>query len=397
MRQMIILLVLLLASSAQAKTIVGEVMDGGNPVSGAKVEIIRLDNDTYYTSGGKDAPGNFFGGEILTSPTNSGKPYVTITASTPPEDTGKIMNLLQTAATGIFISESDITPATKNLIVRAWSADGSKYGYSGSFPWGDAQQGNLTQNVGNISLTYNAEVPGTPTVILSHNGYDLDLNPLVTCQISVNNSELTTPKYQYHLDDVTPNQGSTGTKYDTDASSPLLSGLVLGHTYQLCATAHNAFGSSKEEGKSAEKYIKDSSGTVAPVSFTLNFNTGADNSQLNLNFFALPFAPDAGGKWYAPDNAKYKEISTAYDLVKAINEANGNVNLVSTFGKWDSTPSVQKDAGVLILDNNPDNTAKEPGQTKDVKTRLQELPLQQGEGYQVYVTQPGSLTIKNKL
>jgi hypothetical protein len=376
------LIFFMLSSAVCAKTITGRVMDGQSAVSGAKIEIILLAGGTYYTSGNYTAPPvtNFSGGSILQS--SNGSYYVTTTGSN-----GYIKSPQTNTESGIFISESDTTPATKSLMVRAWSADGNKYGYSGSFPWGDAQQGNLTQNVGNISLTYAAAKPGTPTVILTHSGYDLDLNPLVTGQITIADSELITYKYQYHLDDITNSAAKIiGTTYQTDASSFSIPSLQLGHTYQLYAKAHNGFGWGDTEGKSGQITIKDSSGTPAPVSFTLTFNTGDENSQLSLNFFALPFAPDANGKWYAPGNTTNKEIKTAYDLVRAINEANGKVNIVSTFGKWDSAPSAQKDAGVLLPGNDP----------APVKADLEKIVLKQGEGYQLYVTQPGSINIKNK-
>ena len=94
-------------------------------------------------------------------------------------------------------------------------------------------------------------------------------------------------------------------------------------------------------------------------------------------------------------------IERAYDLVKAANASIGpNAKKVSSFGRWSA--SMQEDGGVLILDNDPDSTKKEPGQNTDVATRLKQQVLAQGEGYQFYLddlnTVPGGkveLMIKN--
>jgi hypothetical protein len=106
-----------------------------------------------------------------------------------------------------------------------------------------------------------------------------------------------------------------------------------------------------------------------------------------INNFAMPFAPDSAGKWYAPNNTTYKEITTAYSLVKAINEAALNQNVVSTFGYWDR--KTQKVVGVMIPNNNPEDAT--------AKASLQNINLIQSEGYQVYITntQKVELLIKN--
>lgn len=128
-------------------------------------------------------------------------------------------------------------------------------------------------------------------------------------------------------------------------------------------------------------------GAAGPQTFTLTLESGVPGKP-GINFFAMPFA----GPWYVykEDGSKIlhdgttNEVTNAYHLIKAINVAKGS-KVVSTFGKWDKTN--QSDAGVLIANNDPDSDP--------AKSALQNISLQQGEGYQVYVTQKVTLVIKN--
>jgi hypothetical protein len=122
-------------------------------------------------------------------------------------------------------------------------------------------------------------------------------------------------------------------------------------------------------------------------SYVLTFEAGADGKP-GINFFSMPVPPDKDGKWYAETlaGAYLGEVANAYQLVNAINSAAGtDQKIVSTFGRWDNSPAEQKDAGVLIQNNDP----------AQVTAVLGNIPLKQGEGYQVYVNQKVSLRIKN--
>lgn len=132
------------------------------------------------------------------------------------------------------------------------------------------------------------------------------------------------------------------------------------------------------------------SGSSAPQFLSYVFKPG-------INFFSMPFGFDSNSRWYSFDgngnalqysdslgnNTNY--IVKAYDLIKAINTMAGQ-KVVSTFGDWDE--SKQQDGGILLDKNNdPD---KDPAMT----TLIGKV-LTQGRGYQVYVTAPVTLIIKN--
>jgi hypothetical protein len=141
-------------------------------------------------------------------------------------------------------------------------------------------------------------------------------------------------------------------------------------------------------------------GTIAQT-FLLTLESGVAGGKPGINFVAMPFA----GPWYPyrsdgvtkigftyGGSTKY-EIRNALDLVLAIDGAARGTgiprNVVSTFGEWDKRSGEQKDAGVLIPANDPFH---EPAYSE-----LQSKILRQGEGYQVYLTEPAKLelVIKN--
>lgn len=128
---------------------------------------------------------------------------------------------------------------------------------------------------------------------------------------------------------------------------------------------------------------------AGPQSYVLTFEAGADGKP-GINFFSMPVPPAENGKWYAETLAgeALGEVSNAYQLVTAINSAAGaGQKVVSTFGRWDNRPSEQRDSGVLIPNNNPEQ----------VRSILENISLKQGEGYQLYVTKRVSLLIKNTM
>jgi hypothetical protein len=113
-------------------------------------------------------------------------------------------------------------------------------------------------------------------------------------------------------------------------------------------------------------------GASAPaLSLPLTLETGVHG----INHFSLPFP----GPWYVNGVA----IANAYDLVKAINTAAGS-NVVSTFAKWVGPYAVETQ-GLEIAGRDP-----EP-----VRAELEAIPLVNGGGYQVYMTQPVTIIIRN--
>ncbi len=114
-----------------------------------------------------------------------------------------------------------------------------------------------------------------------------------------------------------------------------------------------------------------STGGIVALSRPLTLETGVHG----INHFSLPFpAP-----WYVNGVA----IANAYDLVKAINTAAGS-NVVSTFAKWVGPYAVETQ-GLEIAGRDP-----EP-----VRAELEAIPLVNGGGYQVYMTQPVTIIIRN--
>jgi hypothetical protein len=133
-----------------------------------------------------------------------------------------------------------------------------------------------------------------------------------------------------------------------------------------------------------------------PQTFLLTLESGVAGGKPGINFIAMPFA----GPWYAyrsdgttkvlfdplRGGPTTNEVKTAGDMVLAINVAAPG-NVVSTFGKWDNRPAEQRDAGVLIVGRDP---YVEPART-DLEAIT--LTLKQGEGYQVYITPVGGITL----
>ncbi len=135
---------------------------------------------------------------------------------------------------------------------------------------------------------------------------------------------------------------------------------------------------------------------VPPVSHSLLITFLRDQQNLiGINSFSMPVTPvnpeealDAA-YWYATDANDVDllngaAISTAYDLVKAVNAAAGD-NVVSTFGEWNETEMAEN--GVLIQNENPDGPQK---------AALEAIKLKPGEGYQLYLVGVDQVQIKIK-
>ena len=113
----------------------------------------------------------------------------------------------------------------------------------------------------------------------------------------------------------------------------------------------------------------------------LILESGVPGGGLGINLFSMPVAPDDEGIWYATYDLTTVEISDAYDLVLAINGAAGT-NVVVNFGYWSATPP-QELVRVDIPGNEP----------SAVITDLQAIDIEQGIGYQVYITEVPSVTM----
>jgi len=158
-------------------------------------------------------------------------------------------------------------------------------------------------------------------------------------------------------------------------------------------------------GDWSDEYSYTYGAGVPLLSAIIIFESGVATNKFGLNFFAMPFSPDADGKWWAfkstdgsacmfnnISNASTNEITTAYDLVMAINSL--QANSVSTFGYWNKAAAEQKVNGVMVSYDNgfgqrSINTTK----------KLEDMQLKTTEGYQVYLTLPAGqkveLLIKN--
>lgn len=156
-----------------------------------------------------------------------------------------------------------------------------------------------------------------------------------------------------------------------------------GNTYSIKAAAYNDFNNDGTKdfcdpwATTADYTI---AGSPSELSYLLTLESGLPGKP-GINFIAMPFPKP----WYAykEDGTQLQnglEITNALQLVQAVNEAKGP-NIVSTFGYWDAVN--QADAGVIIPDKDP------------TKANLG-FNLEQGVGYQLYVTQPVKLVIKNQ-
>jgi hypothetical protein len=252
---------------------------------------------------------------------------------------------------------------------------------------------------------YLAGPPAAPGVSATLSGYNLDLKPMVTVSITApTNTQLANVrggKYHFEVREGSWTIGAVVIAGDTNSTSFSLSpasALQFGRTYYVGVYARNYFADGPYTVADPPVVISEIGET--PQSFTLTLESGTP-AKPGINFFAMPFA----GPWYAFQADRttpvtftnYGGVSTnqvvrVYDLAKAVNRLAGG-NVVSTFGKWNSDPAVQKDVGILVLGTNPDSTATEPGQTQNVTTRLKNLALKQGEGYQIYSNAGRSLTL----
>lgn len=268
---------------------------------------------------------------------------------------------------------------------RVW-AEGNRgvnnhYGLAADYTSGPGD--NAKSIIWAIDANYRAAQPFDPFILKftysAITAYDAQGHKTSSSQLTVDwaqklpgtgeNAEVTSVRWHY---------GKGGAMIDIEVpndSSNNYGNLVLNDpaqgTYSFQAALVNSWGVT---GPSTQLDY-DVSGGAGLQSFTLILESAAPTGP-GINFFSMPFA----APWYVG----IKEIKTAYDLVVEINSAAGP-NVVSTFGRWDKTATVQDDVGVLILDNDPDSIKVEPGQTQDVTTRLKGLFLEQGEGYQVYI------------
>jgi hypothetical protein len=265
---------------------------------------------------------------------------------------------------------------------------GNTYLVKGPFDLGTTKPTDSYIKSSDVSAYYTAATPPAATVTLTLEGITYPAyNGIISSSIGAISAgyEKTGTKYALYI--VT---GGTDAKDDGALSDqPVKEGggalssytADKGRIYRAKMAYVNAFTSGNENwGWSSNLLIPET-----PAAFTLAFKSKVSSGKPGINSFSLPFA----GPWYAykADGTtglyEGKKIESAYDLIKAINEAAGD-KIVSSCGKWDN--SEQKISGFMLSAKDPD--------AEDVKTKLQAATLVQGEGYQIYVTKDVVLVIK---
>lgn len=168
------------------------------------------------------------------------------------------------------------------------------------------------------------------------------------------------------------------------AQSLTVSNVPTGQTYYLALKSYNGV---------VESYISNVTGAGfggggGQLSWTLTIESQVASGSHGINHFSLPFP----GPWFAykaDGTTLLRQISTAYDLVKAINSASGS-NIVSTFTRWDGASHTPNETGVIIP-----APAFDPDATTDVQTALNAIPLANGTAFELYATQAVNIVIKN--
>jgi hypothetical protein len=135
-------------------------------------------------------------------------------------------------------------------------------------------------------------------------------------------------------------------------------------------------------------------------SYTLNLQSGVPSGKPGINFIAIPFL----SPWYVykadgitPINVSgdSNELTTARNLVDAINANAGptknGAGIVKSFGRWE--PTAQEDRGIMITYQIGGTMVQTPVKVGD---SLENISLAPGVGFQVYVSAPTTIVIKNK-
>jgi hypothetical protein len=180
---------------------------------------------------------------------------------------------------------------------------------------------------------------------------------------------------------------------DSGVTTREITALTTGEVYYFQVFSYKESGGAKFFNTSGVKVAAvpmGVGGEVLPLSHILTFETGAHG----INHYSMPFP----SPWFIFDTGdnpvtftnfggqSTNEVENAYDMVKAINAEAGS-NIVSTFAKW-LGPNITPEAeGIKIGGNDP-----EP-----VKSTLGAITLENGVSYQVYLTAPVTLKIKNTL
>ncbi len=267
----------------------------------------------------------------------------------------------------VFWSGSDTKAGTLKLLLRAEDANvpngaGTTVkrfrNASLSQPYDD--KGNPITNFSvDTALSNIEDSPPPASGKAMHIGFDLIMNPIIFTTLEVVDKDPWTGDYgvayyavtSYHYKvtqdgtnalvgegDVAPNNGK---KAEFNLPPVMFTGWPSGK-YWITPTASNGYTSAQIPARDGTPFsFTFTAGAGGPLSYPLTIESQVATNKPGFNFFAMPILPDKDGKWYATktDGTALlggKEITNAYALVKALNEAAGG-NYISTFGKWDRT------------------------------------------------------------
>ncbi len=240
---------------------------------------------------------------------------------------------------------------------------------------------------GSITLTWTA-----PYLLDAHNAlmpvsaYDIRIatTPIVDTWEAGN----TNPNHVTNWSSATP---VTSAPYNATLPTPLTYSNGQTVTISNVPTGSNYYLALKSKNGTISSYISNvtgagfGGGAGGSQTWTLTIESRTALGGHGINHFSMPFA----GPWYVykqDGTTLVGQVSTAYDLVKAIDSAAG-ANIISTFTKWVGAASSPNETGVIIAGNDPDGL--------DAQSALQAIPLANGTAFELYSSQSVKVVIKN--